>query len=147
MCFHVVVDNLEQFELGHDAVSLNSFAVSNTLNTFTSCKHKKLWIWTYKSPNIGVKNFSPVGPIAGFHKSLNVEHCIFAPSGVSRGSFKMLFFCLLVSQNEHFTGISVYFMDIMGDCVSMLQWPIQPRSQPLSSCGAKTLVDAGHVIC
>jgi hypothetical protein len=31
----------------------------------------------YKSPNIGVKNFSPVGPIDGFHKSLNVEHCIF----------------------------------------------------------------------
>jgi hypothetical protein len=61
----------------HDAVSLNSFAVSNTLNTFTSCKYKKLWIWTYKSPNIGVKNFSPGGPIAGFHKSLNVEHCIF----------------------------------------------------------------------
>jgi hypothetical protein len=29
----------------------------------------------------------------------------------------------LVSQNEHFTGIffSVYFMDIMGDFVSMLQ--------------------------
>jgi hypothetical protein len=38
---------------------------------------KKLWVWTYKSPNIGVKNFSPVGPIAGFHKSLNVDHCIF----------------------------------------------------------------------
>jgi hypothetical protein len=38
---------------------------------------KELWIWTYKSPNIGVKNFSPVGPIAGFNKSLNVEHFIF----------------------------------------------------------------------
>jgi hypothetical protein len=38
---------------------------------------KKLWVWTYKSPNIGVKNFSAVGPIAGFHKSLNIEHCIF----------------------------------------------------------------------
>ena len=24
---------------------------------------------------------------------------------------------------------------------------MQPRSQALSSCGAKTLVDAGHVIC
>ena len=34
-------------------------------------------IWTYKSPNIGVKNVSPVGPIAGFHKSSNVKHCIF----------------------------------------------------------------------
>ena len=41
MCFHVVVDKLKQFELAHDAVSLNSFAVSNTLNTFTSCKYKK----------------------------------------------------------------------------------------------------------
>ena len=74
---HVVVDKLKQFEPAHDAVSLNSFAVSNTLNTFTSCKYKKLWIGTYKSSNIGVKNFSPVGPIAGFDKSLNVEHCIF----------------------------------------------------------------------
>jgi hypothetical protein len=36
-------------------------------------------------------------------------------------AFKMLFFCLLVSQNEHFTGISVYFMDIVGDFVSMVQ--------------------------
>jgi hypothetical protein len=26
-------------------------------------------------------------------------------------------------------------------------YPFQPRSQALSSCGAKTLVDAGHVIC
>ena len=40
----VVVDKLKQFEPAHDAVSLNSFAVSNTLNTFTSCKYKKLWI-------------------------------------------------------------------------------------------------------
>ena len=35
MCFHVVVrvvvDNLKQFEPAQDAVSLNSFAVSNTL--------------------------------------------------------------------------------------------------------------------
>jgi hypothetical protein len=78
VCFHVIVDNLKQFEPVQDAVSLNSFAVGNTLSTFTSCKYKKLWIWTYKSPNIEVKNFSPVGPIAGFHiKSLNVEHCIF----------------------------------------------------------------------
>ena len=45
MCFHVVVDNLKQFEPAQDAVSLNSFAVSNTLNTFTSCKYKKLWIY------------------------------------------------------------------------------------------------------
>ena len=48
MCFHVVVDKLKQFEPTHDAVSLNSFAVRNTLNTFTSCKYKKtldiLWI-------------------------------------------------------------------------------------------------------
>ena len=44
MCFHVVVVNLKQFEPAHDAVSLNSVAVSNTLNTFTSCKYKKLWI-------------------------------------------------------------------------------------------------------
>jgi hypothetical protein len=57
----------------------NSFAVSNTLNIFTSCKYKKLWIWTYKSPDIGVKNCSPAGPIARFHKSLNVEHCFFLP--------------------------------------------------------------------
>ena len=41
VCFHVVVDKLKQFEPAHDAVSLNSFAVSNTLNTFTSCKYKK----------------------------------------------------------------------------------------------------------
>ena len=41
MCFHVVVDKLKQFEPAHDAVSLNSFAVSNTLNTFTSCKYKR----------------------------------------------------------------------------------------------------------
>ena len=40
-CFHVVVDKLKQFEPAHDAVSLNFFAVSNTLNTFTSCKYKK----------------------------------------------------------------------------------------------------------
>jgi hypothetical protein len=39
--FSVVVDKLKQFEPAHDAVSLNSFAVSNTLNTFTSCKYKK----------------------------------------------------------------------------------------------------------
>ena len=39
MCFHVVVDKLKQFEPAHDAVSLNSFAVRNTLNTF--CKYKK----------------------------------------------------------------------------------------------------------
>ena len=32
---------LKQFEPAHDAVSLNSFAVSNTLNTFTSCKYNK----------------------------------------------------------------------------------------------------------
>jgi hypothetical protein len=42
--FHVVVDNLKQFEPAHDAVSLNSFAVSYTVNTFTGCKYKKLWI-------------------------------------------------------------------------------------------------------
>jgi hypothetical protein len=41
VCFHVVIDKLEQFEPAHDAVSLNSIAVSNTLNTFTSCKYKK----------------------------------------------------------------------------------------------------------
>jgi hypothetical protein len=41
---HVVVDKLKQFEPAHDAVSLNSFAVSSTLNTFTSCKCKRLWI-------------------------------------------------------------------------------------------------------
>jgi hypothetical protein len=41
VCFHVVIDKLKQFEPAHDAVSLNSFAVSNTLNTFTSCKYKK----------------------------------------------------------------------------------------------------------
>ena len=41
MCFHVVVDKLKLFEPAHDAVSLNFFAVSNTLNTFTSCKYKK----------------------------------------------------------------------------------------------------------
>ena len=35
------IDKLKQFEPAHDAVSLNSFAVSNTLNTFTSCKYKK----------------------------------------------------------------------------------------------------------
>jgi hypothetical protein len=75
---HVVVDKLKQFEPAHDAVSLNSFAVSNTLNTFTSCKYKKLWIYmNLKILKYWVKNFSPVGPIAGFDKSLNVEHCIF----------------------------------------------------------------------
>ena len=31
MCFHVVVDKLKQFQPAHDAVSLNSFAVSTTL--------------------------------------------------------------------------------------------------------------------
>ena len=41
MCFHVVADKLKQFEPAHDAVSLNSFAVSNTLNTFTSTKVQK----------------------------------------------------------------------------------------------------------
>jgi hypothetical protein len=41
VCFDVVIDKLKQFEPAHDAVSLNSFPVSNTLNTFTSCKYKK----------------------------------------------------------------------------------------------------------
>jgi hypothetical protein len=40
VCFHVVVDKLKQFKPAHNAVSLNSFAVSNTLDTFTSCKYK-----------------------------------------------------------------------------------------------------------
>jgi hypothetical protein len=38
--FSCCCDKLKQFEPAHDAVSLNSFAVSNTLNTFTSCKYK-----------------------------------------------------------------------------------------------------------
>ena len=38
---YVVADKLKQFEPARDAVSLNSFAVSNTLNIFTSCKYKK----------------------------------------------------------------------------------------------------------
>ena len=41
MCFHVVIDKLKQFEPAHAAVPLNSFAVSNTLDIFTSCKYKK----------------------------------------------------------------------------------------------------------
>jgi hypothetical protein len=68
---------LKQFEPAHDAVSLNSFGVSTLWIHLLVVSTKKLCIWTYKSPNIGVKNFSPVGPIAGFHKSLNVERCIF----------------------------------------------------------------------
>jgi hypothetical protein len=34
----------------------------------------------------------------------------------------MPFFCLLVSQNEHLVGISVYFMDIMGDFAYIVQF-------------------------
>ena len=41
VCFHVAIDKIKQFEPAHDAVSLNSFAVSSTLNTYTSCKYKK----------------------------------------------------------------------------------------------------------
>jgi hypothetical protein len=36
-CWQVKLNSLTA---AHDAVSLNSFAVSNTLNTFTSCKYK-----------------------------------------------------------------------------------------------------------
>jgi hypothetical protein len=53
VCFHVVVDKLKQFELARDADSLNSFAVSNTLDTFTSCKYKKTLDMNH---SIGIEN-------------------------------------------------------------------------------------------